>query len=490
MNPSRQQSLIVAALLCGIGVVHLASLREGHIWGDDFAHYLLHARNLAEGVPYAQIGYIYNPHYPSLAPPTYPPGCPALLAPVYAIWGLNLTALKVEMIVFFLVFLLAVYLGFRKELGFARTLALVAILGLNHYFIKDVNGVASDMPFLALVYLALWLIRKADEVPLNTWRRSVYFMVSGVVIYLAYSTRSLGALLIPAMLVHQDPVGKWRATWPAIWATAVFGILAVLQAMLFHSDRHYLDQLGAGPVVLLHNAFGYLIRLATFWHNGYWQAPSMALFAGVTLLAGLGYADCLRRRITICEAFTAIYVITILLWPSYQGERYLYPVIPLYVFYALRGLDHRWIANRPRLRQAVVAFLVLAVSLTYAARVVHHKRGPMPEGVAKRQSVEMFEHIRSTTGDHDVIVFIKPRALALFTRRKASVYHRADKDQALWDYFRQIGATRLVVVENDQAFTEAEDPAMLRFLRGFVERNRARLRPTFANSDFTVYRFN
>jgi len=481
------RGVVLAVLIATIGAVHMASLREGHAWGDDFAHYLLHAQNLAEGRPYATIGYVYNPSHPTIGPPTYPPGCPAVLAPLYAWFGLDLAVFKLEMIAFFLVFLVALWLCFREDLGLPGTVALLAIVGLNHFFLKDTNSIGSDMPFLAWLYLAIFAIRRAELAPQTTWRPMALYCLAGLLSFLAFSTRTLGALLVPAML-GQQLVTTRRVRVPVILATAIFTLLAILQSVFFHSDRQYLDQFGAGPMVLVHNAGGYLVRLATFWHNGHFQTPSMVLFAAMSLLAVFGYVESLRRRITVCEAFAAFYVAVILLWPSYQGERYLYPVIPLYVCYALRGLAHPWFAGRARLRRGVVAALVLAIGLTYAARLATWPRGPLQEGVAKPQSQQLFEYLRNTTGPGDVIVFIKPRALALFTGRRASVYHLAEDDRTLWDYFRKIGATRLVVVENDTAMANVADPAMLAFLRGFVERNRGPLRREWANSDFTIYR--
>lgn len=482
-----RQGLILAALIAGIGLIHVGFQREGHPWGDDFAEYVMHARNLALGRPYAAIDYVYNPHYPQIGPPTYPPGCPVALAPLYWLWGLDLTAFKLEMVVFFLAFLGAVYLCFRQELGFPKTIALVLILGLNHTFLRDTGGVNSDMLFLALLYLGIFLVKKAEGASPSTGHRWRDFAIAGLVIYLSFSTRTLGALVIPAMWAEQL-IATRRISRPVLLATAIFAGLAALQSLFLHSDRHYLDQFNVGPMVLVHNAVNYVIRLSTFWHNGYLKAPSIGLFGLMTLLAVLGYVGRLRRGITVWEAFTAIYLVVILLWPSYQGERYLYPIIPLYLFYALDCLDHRWIAERAKLRRAMVATLVLAVGLTYAGRLASTPRGPLAEGVAKRESVELFDYVRRTTSDKDVLVFIKPRALALFTERKASVYHRPASDQALWEYFGQIGATRLVVAENDEAFKTAEEPEMLAFLRAFAQRNRERLEPMYTNRDFTVYR--
>src|SRR5438876_9591837 len=82
----------VAAL---IGLFYLATIRPGHAWGDDFAQYIHHARNLATGVPYAATGYIYNPYNPTTGPRTYPPGLPLLLAPVVKLTALELRPLTI-----------------------------------------------------------------------------------------------------------------------------------------------------------------------------------------------------------------------------------------------------------------------------------------------------------------------------------------------------------------------------------------------------------
>ena len=91
-----RRQFVIAALILTIGAFFLATVREGHQWGDDFALYITHARNLVEGRPYAQSGYIRNPASPISPPPTYPPIYPMLIAPVYRLFGMNLVAMKVE----------------------------------------------------------------------------------------------------------------------------------------------------------------------------------------------------------------------------------------------------------------------------------------------------------------------------------------------------------------------------------------------------------
>ena len=81
MSKSRITILCVAAIIVATGVLHLATIRDGHNWGGDFSFYIHHAKNIAEGKPYADTGFVYNPHSPHLSPESFPPVFPLMLAP-------------------------------------------------------------------------------------------------------------------------------------------------------------------------------------------------------------------------------------------------------------------------------------------------------------------------------------------------------------------------------------------------------------------------
>ena len=58
----RWRAPVAAALfvLAVAGAVHVSHLRAGHDWGDDFAMYIMEARNITQGKPLDATGYIYN----------------------------------------------------------------------------------------------------------------------------------------------------------------------------------------------------------------------------------------------------------------------------------------------------------------------------------------------------------------------------------------------------------------------------------------------
>jgi hypothetical protein len=477
---------LLVALTAAIGVVHVARLRPGHPWGDDFAMYIMHARNIVLGIPYAQTGYIYDPHSPMVGPRAYPPICPLLLAPVYARWGLDFVALKGVSVGCFLVFLLGLGWGFRRTLAPPALLALVALLGFNHFFLRDTNAVNSDEPLLAFLYLGLFLVGHAREA-VGFWPRLATALVLGVAAYLAYGARTVGFLLVPAMLL-EDLIHIRRPRLTTLLAVAVFALLAYAQGRWLHHDRDYFEAYAASRNELLHHAAWYAKRLAAFWSNSYCQPAAVALAAGVTLLAVAGYCQRLREKITVYEIFAVLYLVTVLLWPGYGGERLLLPIVPLWLCYALVGLRSRWLAAHGRLRGLLIAGLLAAVSATYAGRWSKADQWTAADGIGQRNAAALFGFIAGHTQPSDVMVFIKPRAMALLTGRRTSPYHEPAEDRQLWDYFHSIDARYVVTVERDRVLGSAAPPELLEYLRRFVARNRGRFEEVYRNDDFAVYR--
>ena len=105
---SLEGRIALSVLLVCFGVFYTATIRDGNYWSDDYALYVHHAQNIAEGRPYADTGHVYNRDVTDYSPSAYPPVFPLLLAPVYRACGLNLHAMKVEEVVILLLTLLAV----------------------------------------------------------------------------------------------------------------------------------------------------------------------------------------------------------------------------------------------------------------------------------------------------------------------------------------------------------------------------------------------
>jgi len=99
-SDSRRYYYLTWFVIAAMVIFYSVTIREGHNWNGDFAQFVHHAKNISEGNSYQEIHYIINP-YNWISPINYPPVFPALLAPIYFLFGLNLTAMKLMIIACF-----------------------------------------------------------------------------------------------------------------------------------------------------------------------------------------------------------------------------------------------------------------------------------------------------------------------------------------------------------------------------------------------------
>jgi hypothetical protein len=91
--------------------------------------------------------------------------------------------------------------------------------------------------------------------------------------------------------------------------------------------------------------------------------------------------------------------------------------------------------------------------------------------------VALFDFVRRETPPDAVLIVRRPRALALYTERRASVYHSAD-DPALLAYFRQVQATHVVVGPFDAT----------PLLPDLVRRHPEEFEPVYEGVEYRVFR--
>jgi hypothetical protein len=459
---------------------YLASTREGHDWGDDFALYVSHARNLAEGRPYADTGYIYNPDYPSLSPRTYPPVLPLLLAPVWRLCGFDLFAMKVEIILLFAAFLAVFYLTFRAALPAPYLLAVLLLLALNPYLWDYKDRIMSEVPFLLFTYLVFYLLARAHDETGSLRGRRLAALGAGAALYLACGTRSVGIVLVPCVLAEGWlRRGRPGRVTPLVLAAFTAGVVG--QRLLLPFDGSYLDQLVLDPALFGRNALWLVKSLGLYVDNGRSVIGLVLSFAAVGGLGLVGFLGCVRQGITCREVFMALYPAAILVWPCAESTpRFLLPLAPLCLVCVCHSLRRLGAWRGPaweRLPGTVLAVGVLAV---YAWQYTRADFGSLHDGIGKKESVALFDYVRRQTPPDAVILFQKPRAMALLTGRRSSALHVPHDDQEAWRYLRRIGATH--VVADRDLFSRG--PSVVRTV---AQRWPDRLREVYRNKDFTVY---
>jgi hypothetical protein len=478
-SPRAAHGVAPALLLLMILVFYVSTMRDGHIWDDDAAQYILHARNIAEGRPYLDTGYIFNPEYANLGPPGYPPGFPLLLAPIWALRGLDLRAMKLLEAGFFVIGLGMVYACFRIDLSAAVCLALVAILGFSPSYWDFKEFIASEFPFLAFLFLAFLVI---EHVYSRTGLPPVRFAVPiALCIVLAYSIRAVGGLLVPSLAAY-EVLRRRRLSACTVVTCFVAVVLCGAEALWLHSAGGNLSLFQFRPIAVLNSVVTYAALARSFWRAGSFRALSWLVSCLVTALAGWAVFDRLRavRQARLVEVFAVFYLPVLLAWSS-KELRFLFPLFPLFLAYSLSGAE-RFIRRLPARWPLLVAGAALAaVAVCYSAQYRQLNWHSIQESFLDRDFLAVTGFVRDQTVESDVILFRRPRFVPLLTGRRALTYAHAT---GLGAFVRGIHPN-YVIAANSRAGVFASDA---RFLWPSLRAHPDTMQLVFHNNGYSVFR--
>ncbi len=443
--------LVVAAIILIVAICYAVTLTSGHVFvNDDFAAYVMHARNLVEGHPYTDIGYIPNPDAMWLSPSSgYPPVYPAILAPIYWLFGLNLHAFKIVTVFCFVGFLSVYAELIESEIGRVAAAILILLVSFNPVFWGQREFILSEFPYLLFLFGALLAIERVyaglerDEIKIGR------FVLVSALLYCAYGTRTIGVALIFG-LIAADLVKFRRPSRFLLCVLALTGFLIGVQALLLTSPKGYASAFHFSLQTIAVNTIYYGKTLSYVWDNGVSKAFQIVFALAFTVAATVGYLKSLWRERGAKEFYLLAYVAVLLAWNSEIGLRGLLPILPLYFFYGLRECSRFLEAARLPVRVIAAGAFVGIVAVSYAGKIRHEAALPAEPNVADADAASMFEYVRGHSSPEDVLVFSKPRSLALFTDRRVAALSPGQTPTQQAAFLNSIRATILV----DAAWSE------------------------------------
>ncbi|MEI7846066.1 MAG: hypothetical protein WCK35_09705 [Chloroflexota bacterium] len=408
------------------------TLTRGELWLDDFAGYLMQAKSiLSWSMPDFLLHNsftVQTSSYPP-GPAAYPWGFPLLLAPVYASFGLSPLPLKLVNLIFFAGFLVCLFLLARTRLRQGDALLITGLLAFAPAMIAANDLILSDIPFLAFSTLSLFLIESLHL------EKKIISIAAGASIFAAFFIRTNGMVLLAPLLISLLLVD-----WPN-WLLAIkkaslpvltFAVLLGLQTAMFPGGQSsYLSHFSLFSLPHLLDNFIYYLWLPSRVFDG--------IPAGVVLYPVLLFFLCFSiftnwRRDAVLYVYAVLTTLVFIIWPERQGLRFIYPVLPILFVTAVDGmrqavgfLNSRW-QVRANLSVHVLLGAILLTALlisTYSAYKVT-SGGRTINGPFDSYSQEMFAYVRENTAPESVIVFMRPRALRLFTERDAFMTVRCD----------------------------------------------------------------
>ncbi|PYX42986.1 MAG: hypothetical protein DMG81_00545 [Acidobacteria bacterium] len=390
-----------------IGISYFFGITLGHVFvQDDFAAYVMHAANLVEGRPYSAIHYVPNTQAPWVSPANgYPPVYPLLLAPVYWRLGMDLLAMKIMTVGTFVIFLAACALWVKPLVSSGLRVIVVGLVGLSPAFWSYRDLISSEFPYLMFSFLALLAIRRGPSV-VQRWPQVGWALLAALLLYACYGTRTIGIALCGA-LIAAELLSLRKPTRFLMLVLGVVAGLVILQSVLLTSPTGYAAVAHFSVRSMLENAVGYAKSLSHAWENGF----SKAAHVGLT-------AFWKRIREGALEAFyLVIYMAILLAWGAQMGIRGLIPVLPIYLTYVVLGIAETVEAWRVQRARALVAIVAVCVALSYLGGLRQRAWQLSMANVNDASAQELFAFLRAQTQPSDLLLFSKPRSIALFSAR-------------------------------------------------------------------------
>jgi len=459
---------------------YVATVTAGHnLIQDDFAAYIMHAANLVEGHRYADMHYVRNPLAIGFVPAGgYPPAYPLILAPVYKIWGVNLRAMKIVTVLCFGVALAAFALFFERSLPPWAISGAIVLMGFNLAFWEQHDYLLSEFCYMMFSLCALaaaqMIYRRLEP---QTWSLSAALLLA-LLLYGAYATRTVGIVLLPALILAD--ILKFRRPSKFLIAVVLLTTTAVLiQNMRMVSPKEYMNVVHLSANEALQHFIYYGKTLSYVWQNGV-SKPAQIVFALLfTSLAAARLGRDLWSEKSVAAFYVLGYVAVLLVWGTEIGMRGLLPILPLYIGFGLQEMIALGARLRRPWRVACAAAVVLFVATTYASAVRWNSRQPRHPDVATSEARELFNYLKQNTRPDDLLVFQKPRILALFTGRSTTMLAPDEPAAASAQFFSANHARFLI-----------QNQAMSYPIPEYIAAGLLAPQPVFQNAAFQVYKIN
>lgn len=347
----------------------------------DNTEFISLARSLAQG---EGLSYINSPDPQSAT--KYPFAFPLMLAPLVWLSPDSWMPMKWLVLILFALAMPVFYWLTRERLGVLPALCAVALcLTTGKSYLTTAPGeyifgplllhyahqVMSEIPYLTFSLLGLLLIERGAQ---RAGLTRNYYLLGGFACTMwAYYIRSVGLVLVAAMLAYLLLRRDYRRT--LVLGAAAFALYlpwtlrnravgggGVYFKQLFMVNPYYPDQgmLDFGGLVerIVSSSTTYLTQIlpATLF-PAFEGSPSLLNPVSLLLIGLMIYATllCIKRRQDLLLFIYAVFFLgTVILWP-WQGDRFLVPIVPLLIFFAVRVVmdlvdrlekfDLRWIGT-------------------------------------------------------------------------------------------------------------------------------------------------
>jgi hypothetical protein len=441
-------------------------VKNTHDWGDDFAQYIIQAKNIIEGNKQTDNGLYFDEHTPIYAINAYPVGFPLLISPIYKIYGLQIFPylLLIAGLLYATGFVCFEFFRKRTSLFFSFMLSLLFCYNLQVLELK--KQILSEIPFTLFIMTLFTYFNK------DVFKRKYAILAVSILLAWITSLRLAGmAAYIGFILFGLFDILKTRKGW-AEKSMKIF-LIALVSPVLFHFLNDIIFNVGTKnlfnfysenfqnhPFNLIQNLNRYLeVSKTVFPLFGFW-IPSIWIICSLA-----GWILKTIQSVSLAEFVFPVYSIMILLYPYESGgARFLIPILPLLIFYLGYFLKYIFSAfgNKSNLLLAAFYSILWIGSLHAVVNLVQHQ-DEIEDGPQKEISGELFTFVKSTP-QNSLFVFCRARAFYLYTNRPVFYSLKEQSSTEMFNQFQKQKSLFIIIpnkVNNNSLFDQKLEDVIL-----------------------------
>ena len=352
--------------------------------------------------------------------------------------------------------------------------------------------IMSDIPFAALLVLNFILYLKLK--PGNLKQLTVLALLTGFMLIV----RPAGIVFVLAVAMEQFISFTRRKTKLRDYIIQS-GIFIIIPMAFYFTLNSFLFKVPSGGSIHDYLVFinsGNLLQAipenlaALIEVFRYLYVPEAGILRGFSLLLGsvmvamtlLGFMKRLFQGPEIIEWFFIFYLIMLLFLPNHNASfRLLVPLGFILLFYAVTGLKTiQFLTGIPTWKKAVISGLIILLLFIPGIYNIARSGSNTLEGPQRESSAEAFHYISKNVPAEAVVVFAKPRALALY----AGCHSLADP------FTTDPVQIHLQVMEARATYLLIHDKLTEETMKRYSRVMQARLTKLWENKEFVLYKIN
>ena len=480
--------IVLLTVLC-IPLLWLG-VKDSHDWGDDFASYLHQAQNICEGKPQSEIGYLYNPHYAILGPRAYTVGFPLLLSPIYALFGHNIYVYLLVMSVILIVFLLMMFafLSLRMKPFYAFLFCMMIAYNPGTLYLKC--EIMCDISIAFFLLLTIFFYERWKNVT-PIYYSILLALMNGFLL----SIKGTGIVITAGLFISlfftliKEGRNLNRVLLKNTLIMIVGGLLfySLLNEIIFPTPRGGISHFSSLTIgedyldLFKINLDNYLTQFNLFFtpEVNEWKAIPKLTASVMLSFTICGFLLKVKKKTELADIVFVLYILLILFYPYQAGIRFIFPLLSFACYYIYLTAQQLSVNFKHKQLIAVSITIVMLLQYKTILEKIIETKGMVQDGPQRVAAQEAFQFIQNNTAKSAVFDFRRPRALALYTNRKACTSFPWDTPQQVLQNIDSLQVNYCMINKGDR------NPA----LDSLIQIKPELFKEVWNNEVFFIYKF-